>query len=725
MFENSDERNLNKKSTISKNRNRTTKKCQLNFKLLLTIFRERNSPRKTKNSSRYSGLHHPIDITVSNVNTVNNTNSRLSWHGKDGHSTLIKIDWPIENSSISNLTTSTLNSSPVTPPTPNYEALDSDSEDNKHTIKIENSCENCTEEKCLKCELKATDYENVRFEDSPVKDISYQNLNRLSAVSTSSNSESDRKQDAMKVMTSSHESSSSYDTSLKHNDDVYECYNFTRPNYINLQSSSTSKSSPGSPLKSPLKSTISITFRSPTKNDLTPTNERDSIYEDVNLEKNLSIVEDASIPDVDASLPTPACQPEFDQDLIILETPTDSIADDDKEVYNQVKFFKKSIDEVNAMILETPEKERHYENIEFGKDFDSINVDTLKICDKHELANDNVEHIEKDNGNIIKSKNLNVRELAIRFESPTEQKGPFVFEKFKAEIKYPSLERKSDVVKEEKTESSPKSNNKLSKNSFNARSLDENAFIKEFGQERTYIDRRKSLEVRDGKKKIDLNLNLEEHKPKFESITPTSENKISLIQRFDVKPDLKTLIGFETEKKLSRERIEKYKEERRNFLREKYSSQSFRSNPEQLTRIKIKKDEESIERCERLRDDPKFERRNTVDLGQRARFSLAKSASNLDTIPSPTSPEKVDYLEDTTKRRDISDSREIFEDYSRDRRDIPRDSRDFDEYSRERRDRELRDRTDFQYDRESREFLRDSERRDSRRESAGRSSFER
>lgn len=607
------------------------------------------------------------------------------------------------------MTTSTLNSSPITPATPNYETLESDSEDNKRTIKIENSCENCTEEKCLKCELKATDYENVRFDDSPVNDISYQNLNRLSAVSTSSNSESERKQDAMKIMTSSHESSSSYDTSLKHNDDLYECYNFTRPNYINLQSSSTSKSSPGSPLKSPLKSTISITFRSPTKNknDLTPTNERDSIYEDVNLEKNLSIVEDASIPDVDASLPTPACQPEFDQDLIILETPTDSIADD-KEVYNQVKFFKKSIDEVNAMILETPEKERHYENIEFGKEFDSINVDTLKICDKHELTNDNVEHIEKENGNIIKSKNLNVRELAIRFESPTEQKGPFVFEKFKAEIKYPSLERKPDVVKQEKTESSPKTSNKLAKNSFNARSLDENAFIKEFGQERAYIDRRKSLEVRDGKKKIDLNLNLEEQKPKFESITPTSENKISLIQRFDVKPDLKTLIGFETEKKLSRERIEKYKEERRNFLREKYSSQSFRSSPEQLTRIKIKKDEESIERCERLRDDSKFERRNTVDLGQRMRFSLAKSASNLDTIPSPTSPVKVDYLRDTIERRDIPDSREISEDYSRDRRD-----------------RELRDRTDFQYDRESREYLRDSDRSDSRRESAGRSSYER
>lgn len=620
-------------------------------------------------------MHQPLSENV----TIN----RLSWHGKDGHSTLIKIDWPIENSSISNLTTSTINSSPITPVTPIYDPLESDSEvsePNKHTIKISN-CDNCKEEKCLKCELKATDYENVRFkldqlhdslENTPIhSDISYQNLNRLSAIS-SSNSDSDKKKDsddAMKVMTSSHESTSSY-SSLKHTDD-YETYNFTRPTYIDLQSSSTSKSSPGSPLKSPLKSTISITFRSPTKtkpdyelidNMDTPTNERDSVYEDIDLEKNLSIVEEASVPGMDASLPTQqACQPvDYNQDLIILETPTQT-DDEGPDVYSQVKFFKQSIEEVNAMILESPEKEQHYENISFDRqEYENINVDTLKICDKDLESRkiDNAEVKEKENGNIIdvKPKNLNVRELAIRFESPTEQKGPFVFEKFKAEIKYPSLERKegdrkSFEIRKKETKPpppvSPKYN--LSKNASNTRSLDENAFVKEFGSEKSYGDRRKSLEVRDVKVKTkfmpDLNLNMEEPEQKLGSITPTTENKISLIQRFDVKkPDLKNLIGFETEKKLSRERIEKYKEERRNFLREKYSSQSFRSNPEQLTRIKIKKDqEEKLETCERLKEKeelPKFERRNTVDLGQRMRFSLAKSANNLDTIPSPTSPEK-------------------------------------------------------------------------------------
>ncbi|XP_045458016.1 GTPase-activating protein CdGAPr [Melitaea cinxia] len=644
--------------------------------------RDRNSPRKQKNTSRYSGLHNPV------LNDPDKPVTRLTWHGKDGHSTLIKIDWPAENSSVSNLTTSTMNSAPITPATPVYDPLESDSEisDNKHTITIKSSdCNTCDEKKCLKCELKATDYENVKdmardhsehnlhdsLDPSPLHstEISYQNLNRLSAVSTSSNSDQNshkRDGDVMKVMTSSHESSSSYSNVSYKQDELYECYNFTRPNYINL-SSSTSKSSPGSPLKSPLKSTISITFRSPVNikspdyepiGNETPTNERDSVYEDIDLEKNLSIVEDASVPQTDASLPTQqACQPEdYNHDLIILETPTESTVDNGIDVYSQVKFFKKSIEEVNAMILETPEKETEYENVAFAETRDSL--DTKED-----------ESLERENGNVIKpiiaTKNLNVRELAIRFESPTEQKGPFTFDKYKTEVKYPSLEKNDEKVETRKKEMknpppiSPKTY-KLTKNS-NARSLDENAFIKEFGTDK---DRRRSMEVKDAKRQSkylpDLNLNMEEQEIKLESITPTTENKLSLIQRFDIKkPELKDLIGFDTEKKLSRERIEKYKEERRNFLREKYSSQSFRSNPEQLTRIKLKKDEKTD--CERLKDDlPKFERRNTVDLGQRMRFSLARSANNLDTIPSPISPSE-DMREKISPSYNIRDMAAIFE----------------------------------------------------------------
>lgn len=629
----------------------------------------------------------------------------MSWHGAKDHSTLIKIDWPVDNlSAVNSLTASTLNSSPLTPITPVYDLLETDSDDVK-------GCDSCKhDKKCLKCELKeCSDYETIEndfkdkpsvkefgitlddehksphdsLEPSPINstDISYQNLNRLSAISTNSSTSdpnSTKKSDKDRlasIMTSSHESSSSYSNASpsKNCDELYECYSFTRPNYINL-SNSTSKSSSTSPLKSPLRSTISITFRSPTKSPKsnyetleTPTNERDSVYEDIDLEKSLSIVEEATVPKADASLPTQeACQPE---DLIILETPTEDQKDNQVDVYSQVKFFKKSVDEVNAMVLESPEnkdenEEHSYENLAFPPTRDNRgvnyeNVKVVKICDKNKILDkektihDNEpktivdseirtkSEMENDNGNIIKpvTTNLNVRQLANKFESPTEQKGSF---NFKVSTLERNKDKKEEAIKKDVTLKlpppvSPKTY-KLNKCSNNARSLDENAFVKEFGCENAqYIEKRKSTETKDGKTKykpdLNLNLNLEEVKID-EQITPVSENKISLIQRFDDKRIV------DTENQLSRERIEKYKEERRNFLREKYSSQSFRSNnpSEHFSRLKMKKqeDEPGIEEDERGTEElAKFERRNTVDLGQRMRFSLAKSVNNLDTINSP------------------------------------------------------------------------------------------
>lgn len=712
--------------------------------------RERNSPRKAKSSARYSGMHQPLNLTENcqidsnKTVTVNQNQPRMSWHGAKEHSTLIRIDWPIENS-VNSLTASTLNSSPLTPITPIYDPLESDSEaseHNKRTIKIsEENCDNCEEEKCLKCELKeCDDYGPVKVAfkiglpvkeflaasnderkslhdslESPSTNISYQNLNRLSAISTnSSNSDpnSGRKHDVpyenimaddkrTSIMTSSHESSSSYSniSPLKHGDELYECYSFSRPNYINLQSSSTSKSSSTSPLKSPLRSTISITFKSPTKstkndyeNLVTPTNiiDRDSVYEDVDLAKNLSIVEDATVPGTDASLPTQqACQPDsYTEDLIILETPTEEKDDRNNQfdIYNQVKFYKKSVEEVNALLEpdnDDKEENNPYENIDFTElraveEFDhrlkeDLNCDT--IVNAIENHNDIIEDIkqrtdsERENGNIVKplKKNLNVKQLATKFESPTEIKGPFNFEKFKVSTLDRTTAESNKIPKKDLTIKipppiSPKTY-KLSKHSVNARSLDENAFVKEFGCQNDRHGRRRSLEVKETRKHTkflpDLNLNLDEDVKIIEDITPTTENKISLIQRFDDKPksELKTLIGFDTEKKLSRERIEKYKEERRTFLREKYSSQSFRSsNPiEHLTRIKIKKEElPKKEACERLTDDhPKFERRNTVDLGQRMRFSLAKSANNIDTIKSTVD---IDEFSNVDVNRDVPES---------------------------------------------------------------------
>ncbi|XP_032525830.2 GTPase-activating protein CdGAPr isoform X2 [Danaus plexippus] len=595
--------------------------------------RERTSPRKQKPSARYSGLQQPVTAD----------SERLTWHGKD-HSTLIRIDWP-------ETPTPTTPTTPA-PATPLYDPLESDSEpSDKHTITIKNSCRNCDEEKCLKCELKAADYENVAAADLASlgsTDISYHNLNRLSAVSSSSASEhtSHRRDDLMKIMTSSHESSSGYSNVSYKQDEPCDRYDFARPDYVNL-SSSTSKSSPASPLKSPLKSTISITFRSPGRvqtpdyepigNEDTPTNERDSVYEDVDLEKSLSIVEEASVPQTDASLPTQEARQPGDygrlaSDLIILDTPTD-----DRDLYSQVKFFKKSIEEVNAMILETPDKEADYERVEFKTN--NYSLDETEEDGHTEDGGGS----ERENGNVITtSNNLNVRELANRFESPTEQKGAFTFDKYKTEDKHAAARRDDHQPRTTaRTLALARDTYTLTKN-VTARSLDENAFVKEFGSDR---DRRKSLEVKDGQRQArgvpDLNLNTEDLQTK----TDTAEDRVALIQG----------AGKEHEKMLSRQRIEKYKEERRNFLREKYSSQSFRSSPEQLTRIKLKKSDH-----ETRTDEPhKFERRNTVDLGQRMRFTLARSANDLDSIPSPGSQE--DRSEKMSPSFNIRDMTAIFE----------------------------------------------------------------
>lgn len=710
--------------------------------------RERNSPRKTKNSSRYSGLHQPLNLTEKPVviHTLTQNQARMSWHGVKDHSTLIKIDWPVE-SSVNGLTTSTLYSSPLSPIQPITPAFDPSESDSEHELK---GCDSCnSDKKCLKCELKeCADYENVKpdfkvgipdrefgiilanysLEPSPINstDISYQNLNRLSAISTNSSTSdpSAKKFDAVNddkhlgVMTSSHESSSSCSnmSSSKPGDELYECHNLTRPNYINLQSSSTSKSSSLSPLKSPLRSTISITYKSPTKsikNEYepleaeTPTN--DSVYEDIKVDNNLSIVEEATVPEADASLPTQqACQPEnFAGELITLDSPIEKREGNQIDVYSQVKFFRKSVREVNAMVLESPENREDinaYENMPFhsistDKQNDYENIEITKHCsnttdelskqsndnnDQNTLTDNNAKtQIENDNGNscIINiqpiTKNLNVRELAHRFESPTEQKSPF---NFKISTLERNRDKKDETCKRDVTIKipppiSPKTYN-LAKSAGTARSLDENAFVKEFGCENTqYIDKRKSLEVKDGKKQAkytpDMNLNLNMEQVRIdEEITPSIENKIALIQRNDdKKSDIKGILGIDSDKKLSRERIEKYKEERRNFLREKYSSQSFRSaNPsEHLTRLKLKKNDEDLTKESQQIDDnlQKFERRNTVDLGQRIRFSLAKSANNLDTIKSPDEQKPLELEADTESSREIDSAPSISANYGR------------------------------------------------------------
>lgn len=298
-----------------------------------------------------------------------------------------------------------------------------------------------------------------------------------------------------------------------------------------------------------------------------------------------------------------------------------------------------------------------YENVQMPSSLNSSPVRQPKVSFEKNYAIDDLDReIETQKLSEKSPTSLNnVRKLATKFEtSPVDVQPPFDF------IKSPS-HRKVEV--------------QLRKNSRNAdlytitRSLDENAFIREFGSAKKFAEFNKSINeiadltslssnVSNRRKSIDYSkpksLNQPKKLPGFNShipgkhencrrsvgdpdggghklklnigdghdfvdsqrspssdrmplqtfnvrITPTNENRISLIQsNFD---DKKTASDDEKSTsttsltslkmlKLDRERIDKIKEERRLQLNEKYRSDSFRNlnNNIKLTKPKSKQD---------------------------------------------------------------------------------------------------------------------------------------
>ncbi|XP_055682337.1 GTPase-activating protein CdGAPr isoform X1 [Lutzomyia longipalpis] len=250
-----------------------------------------------------------------------------------------------------------------------------------------------------------------------------------------------------------------------------------------------------------------------------------------------------------------------------------------------------------------------YENVEMKKPpmvYENIKVEAgnlLMECTGEEAPQETKKENKKPNNYLVK-------QLATKFEtSPIENQPPFDFSK--ARTKSPLKNHISKPLVETLKVT---------------RSLDENAFVWEFGPTPKLTEkfrnrssqqipevttqenqRRKSLEftrpkslnppkklpdltttneeICKNKLKIDLNKLSEEapEEPTQEiKITPTTENRISLIQnnftnlpctedRFNV--SMRVLGSY----KLDRERIEKIKEERRLQLSEKFRSESFKS----------------------------------------------------------------------------------------------------------------------------------------------------
>ncbi|CAG9798189.1 unnamed protein product [Chironomus riparius] len=319
----------------------------------------------------------------------------------------------------------------------------------------------------------------------------------------------------------------------------------------------------------------------------------------------------------------------------------------------------------------------------------------------------------------------NVRKLATRFEtSPVDVQPPFDFHRS------PSHRSRPDV--------------QLRKNNRNAdmytitRSLDENAFIREFGSARKFeefnksineiadlsslssssSDRRKSTDyskpkvlnppkklpgfssniseaIENCKKSVDyadgnghkLKLNIGDSGELIETqkspanerqplqtfnvrITPTTENRISLIQtNFETGLEKKTLADEEKSTsttsltslkmlKLDRERIEKIKEERRHQLNEKYRSDSFRNlnNNVKLSKPKSKQeinidDDFNDEICTTHRFKSKS--RNELDYEQPISLINTTTASSSTQNLITTSSNRIRRISDEKNQNDI------------------------------------------------------------------------
>ncbi|XP_073824051.1 GTPase-activating protein CdGAPr isoform X2 [Musca autumnalis] len=469
------------------------------------------------------------------------------------------------------------------------------------------------------------------------------------------------------------------------------------PAYEEYENTPSNLNSPLKTLASPIKSTISITY-----NLKSPTKERPISYSRHKEERQQS-----------SHSTKPLLETSFDENT----------------VYEQVKFFRNSVTEVNQLLSEDrkyPQKELEnlaeveelsesekdsdkdtpidthgediqmsdeekllYENVELRKPtsvYENLMGEEMKALLKEESSNpDSYEdpEVELDSLDSIKDQetetievaantarrspsNFSVKELATKFEvSPVEQMPAFDFSGNRSSLRKPNTlntathpERSSKSHhhhQQQQQQQTASLKQKLNKTQQITRSLDENAFIREFGSKNLQElkssqqlnqqsaaneagNRRKSFDFTRPKTlnppkrlpgmpiteeycaskanndKTTLKIDLPKEKNFNNSldhdyenadlkITPTTENRISLIQN-NVHPEntadlnnsnistsptntsggtgggattpstnLKVLSGV----KLDRERIDRIKEERRQQLTQKYHADSFKS----------------------------------------------------------------------------------------------------------------------------------------------------
>lgn len=456
--------------------------------------------------------------------------------------------------------------------------------------------------------------------------------------------------------------------------EVYETLEQAFANYE--QVTTPVQSLPPIKAKSPIKATINITYKSPLRNAPQPPSHPPP-------QPGYMFTGERPIS------PDPSQFPDYEPvDVISIATKPLETSFDDNGVYEQLKFFKGAVSEVNHL-LNNGNAAQQSANSKTNDDLNTPQVvpsiesatNAANVAANEQMSNETIADDKSDSGDVLmpdqelipdsleyetnislyenvnlrktpnayenvnlrtddkvktinipianpklsfgkentKSANFSVKQLANKFEtSPIDAQPPFDFSK-------PFARKNCDTNRNSANPPKPKNPQQQQLNKANniTRSLDENAFVREFGSSRSNEKVNRSTHqipivtniltenspirrsFNDATKPKILNppkrlphLNDTENKAcKKENvdesaielkITPTTENPISLIQHnvnTDQKDDDRNSINNVSNKvlssfKLDRERIERIKEERRHQLNEKFRSESFKCEKE-------------------------------------------------------------------------------------------------------------------------------------------------
>ncbi|CAH1115331.1 unnamed protein product [Psylliodes chrysocephalus] len=461
--------------------------------------------------------------------------------------------------------------------------------------------------------------------------------------------------------------------------------------FDNLTTSQTSLSYPGSPMKNTPSPNVSLTqiYDCSSHEILTPVSptETKNTSEGLSLENlenllteeaeecpiNMNLIEFSPTETGIELSPAKLCNND--------KRKSDETEYTDENIYQQVKYFRRSIHEVNALLdLEdnpgdvtgngAPDLEVKNDEIECKE----------KNCDQPEVKN---ECVEDNNYDSLEPQNVHVNEIVEEKVLRDER----VYENVEIKTEKEDSVRESSCTVEDKNkevavdivtvpsenpvlpvEDSEDSTNldnsprlmkfyekdslppclraRKLKHQLKTRSLDEEDFEKEFGS--NSIGKQNSFDDRMGYKTNSLPKTLNQPKS-----LPLDDGKVSSLHLAHSSENINSSLSEEEQQK-KRERIERYKEERRRILQDRYRSESFKENKEVLlTRLRIfKPKEETTEILKTPESDrPPRNRRRSF----RSEDSDNQEQSSL-RLEEPTKPVSQEHVEDNSRLEGVANS---------------------------------------------------------------------